>query len=194
MDRSKATPAAWQTWLSYVSVEESATAEVAELADVFTQVRRQSTIPTQIKWARDWRTRTFCDLALHLIFEHHMRRLNGDSDQTRIFADIQAHKLANHAQSGFFADPEQADKINVDRFHDTWGHQQAFCQDLIAYLFRPAPHMRRIIQLQPQMIELAQKQSMATTVRRAAKMELDSLVVNPLLSLHTLVEQPIQLS
>jgi hypothetical protein len=190
MGESTATPAAWKTWLSYVSVDESNEDELEELPDVFKQVCRQGMMATQVRHAKDWRTRTFCDLALHLIYEHHIRRVPNRrrTDKIRIFANIQASDLAKHAWLGFFEKEDDANAISVDRFNGTWGNQQAFCQDLIAYLFRSAPYMRRLDRLHPRVLALTQELTLGDWVRRTAVMELDSIRVDPLVSLHTFVE------
>ncbi len=150
MPRQQVTPADWSKWRHYVSGGEN-----EDLAEVFENVRKQATATTKAKWARDERTRTFCDLALHLLYQHHIRRTPSQmTDEAKIFANVQAAHLAEHAQSGFFKECDFADSLSVDRFSATWGHQGAFFQDLIAYLFRPEPYLRRVREMHPDLIKM----------------------------------------
>jgi hypothetical protein len=181
MDQSS-TPDTWKAWTAEISGDDT-----EDLADVFRNVRRDKTAATQIKWAQDWRTRAFCDLGLHLLYEHHIRRAAGRREDSRIFANIQASDLQTHAQLGFF-DAQAAERLNVDRFNSTWGQQSAYCQDLIAYLFRPAPWMHRLSRVHPQLQDMTQELTLGEWVRRAAKMELDYVATSPLVSLHIFIE------
>lgn len=61
-------------------------------------------------------------------------------------------------------------------------------KDLIAYLFRPGPYIRRLSHLHPRLVEMTQDLTLGDWVRRTAKLELDSVVISPLMSLHTFVE------
>jgi len=187
MNEMTATPAAWATWRSHVSVDDANPDELEQLPDVFAHVRRDATILTQVRWAKEWQTRTFCDLALHLLYERHLRRgQRGRTDETPIFANIKASDLQRHALTGFL-EFEEGSKLNVDRFTSTWGNQQAFYQDLLAYLFRPAPYMRRLDKLHPQLLELTHELTLGDWVRRTGKLEMDSILASPLVALHTSV-------
>ncbi|WP_410628385.1 hypothetical protein [Amycolatopsis sp. cmx-8-4] len=184
MNRQQVTPADWSRWRHYVSGSEN-----EDLAEVFENIRKQTTANTKAKWARDERTRTFCDLALHLLYQHHiMRTPRQVTDEVKIFANVQAAHLADHAQSGFFDDRDFADSLSVDRFSATWGHQGAFFQDLIAYLFRPEPYLRRVREMHPGLIEMAGDLTLEQWIKRTGKIEIESLRSNPMVSLHTFIE------
>jgi hypothetical protein len=176
----------WAKWLGYVSVDD----DDEDLAEVFQKVRLQMRIATQVEWARDWRTRTFCDLALYLLYEQHIRRVPGSrANEITIFANIEPSKLADLAdKAGFFKNSEDAGELSAQRFRDTWGNQAAFCEDLLAYLFRPAPYLRRLARLHPALIAATEQLTLGQSVRHTAKTELDSVLTNPLVSLHTFVE------
>jgi hypothetical protein len=75
----------------------------------------------------------------------------------------------------------------VDRFTGTWGNQQAFGQDLIAYFFRSAPHLRRLDHLHPQLLELTHELTLGDWVFQAGRMEMNSIKASPLIPLHNLM-------
>lgn len=178
--------AEWARWLDCVSIGP----DDQDLAEVFTRVRPQGTIATQMKWARRWETHTFCDLALHLLYEHHIRRAPaGRTDETMIFANLEPSKLAEHASAGgFFDHTEDAEQLNPDRLRGAWGNQPAFCQDFIAYLFRPAPYLRRLERLHPLLIDATKHLTLGEWIRHTAKTEMDSVLADPLVWLHKLFE------
>jgi hypothetical protein len=172
----------WRAWTELIS------AGPEDLAEIFRYVRLRGTVATQMTWARDWRTRTFCDLALHLLYLHHgPDLLTGRPEELRIFPNLQARTLADHASS-FFVDPADADALNVDRFNGTWGNQAAFGQDLLAYLFRPGPYLRRLGALHPRLIAMADRLTLAEWVRYVCRAEIDSVLAHPLVPIHTLIE------
>ncbi|MEU7061687.1 hypothetical protein [Streptomyces sp. NPDC046197] len=178
------TPAQWETWRSYVSGDEG-----EDLAFVLKYVRRDGSFPTQMKWARAPWTRTFCDLGLYLIYQHHIQRTERrHTDQSRIFANVNASALQELALSGFFATEEETKQLNVDRFNDTWGQQSAYCRDLIHYLFRPDPYLRRLRAMHPKLLQAAHEMPLGEWVRSTATTEITSVLGSPLVSLHTFVE------
>ncbi|MFF3247736.1 hypothetical protein ACFYWY_29345 [Streptomyces sp. NPDC002870] len=175
----------WEAWRGYVSGDED-----EDLADVFKHVRIQAMLATQMKWARDWRTQPFCDLGLYLIYENHIRRVEKrDTEQSRIFANVQARELQHHAlHKEFFVRNEDREALSVDRFNDTWGLQSAYCRDLIAYLFRPTPYLRRLKGIYPELLRAAETMPLGAWIRHTSATELASVLGNPLVSLHTFIE------
>ncbi|MCZ4101942.1 hypothetical protein [Streptomyces sp. H39-C1] len=183
MRATDATPAEWEKWRLQVAGDDD-----EDLSKVFKQVGRSKRSDTRAEWARDWRTRTFCDLALHLIYERHIRGVPSESEEeSPIFAEAKASALRNHASRGFFSEAD-FQSLTVDRFNATWGQQPAFCKDLVEYLFRPTPYLRRIDQLHPRLIVKTEELTLAEWLRYISKAELDSASVHPLVALHTLVE------
>jgi hypothetical protein len=173
----------WRAWTALVSAGPD-----EDLAEVFRHVRRRGSDATQMTWARDWRTRTFCDLALHLMHLHHGPDLLADRpEDMRIFPNLQAQALADHAPA-YFRDPADADALNVDRFNGTWGTQTAFGQDVLAYLFRPGPYLHRLHALHPRLVAMAGCLTLAEWLRYIGRAELDSVLAHPLVPIHTLVE------
>lgn len=190
MPKFEAVSPSWTDWQDGVSVDAGNKGELDELPGIFTHVRLQGMTSTQETWAKDPRTRTFCDLALHLLYEHYIRRQapGAEGCGLRVFANIRPQDLADHAQqSGFFTEHD-ADSLNVHRFSDTWGNQRAFCEDLIAYVFRTAPYIRRFERMRPQYYALTRELPLGEWMRRTAQLEVESLLSHPLISLHTLVE------
>jgi hypothetical protein len=55
-------------------------------------------------------------------------------------------------------------------------------------MFRPAPYLRRLARLHPQLVAAARELTLGEWVRHTAKTELDSVLTNPLVSLHTFIE------
>jgi hypothetical protein len=104
----------------------------------------------------------------------------------RIFARLQASTLTEMAPS-LIEDPAGAEAITGQRFNDTWGQQSGYC-DLISYLFRPVPYMRRLSRLHPELLAMTHRLPLGEWIGQSAVKELNSAVADPLIAMHTLVE------
>ncbi|MCY1137158.1 hypothetical protein OWR29_04045 [Actinoplanes sp. Pm04-4] len=176
-------PAGWRKWQEYLAGDDH-----EDLAEVFTRVRRRGTDGTRMRWSRDWRTRTFCDLGLYLLYRHTLNHTAGvEPMEMRIFARLQASALADLA-AVLIEDPSEAEAMTVQRFNDTWGQQSGYCEDLVCYLFRPGPYMRRLSRLHPELLAMTHRLTLGEWVRQSAVKELNSAVADPLIAMHTLVE------
>lgn len=174
---------AWRGWQEYL-----AGAEGENLAEVFSRVRVTGTDATQMRWARDWRTRAFCDLGLCLLYQHTMDRpTTMDPPVARIFARLQASTLTDTA-AVLVEDPARAEALSVQRFNDTWGRQPAYCEELVSYLFRTGPYLRRLSRLHPDLLKMAHRMPLGECIRQSAVKELRSATADPLVAMHTLVE------
>jgi hypothetical protein len=173
----------WRKWEEYLAGDDH-----EDLADVFSRVRRRGTDGTRIRWSQDWRTRTFCDLGLYLLYQHTLSHAAGvEPAGMRIFARLQASTLTDLA-AVLIENPSEAEAMTVQRFNDTWGKQSSYCEDLVSYLFRPAPYMRRLSRLHPELLAMTHRLPLDEWIRQSAVKELNSAVADPLIAMHTLVE------
>ena len=175
--------ASWTAWQDRLAGEPD-----EDLSTVFTKVRIARLPSTQASWANDWRTRAFCDLGLHLIHEHQVNAgAEGSFSEVRIFRNLGPEELMNHA-ARMFADPRQAAQLDRQRWTDTWGHQSAFTHDLMAYLFRVGPSMRRIREVHDSLVVLVEDLPFEELVRSGAALELQSSLADPIIGLQTFMQ------
>ncbi len=173
----------WATWAEWEKIFALRAGE--DLSQVLRHVRAHATSATRARWSNDWRSQTFCNLALHLLHEKITARGGTTEaiDGERIFVDLKPVDLERHA-AVMIENPESADALHVQRFNDTWGHQGAFSADLISYLLRPAPYMHRLDVLFPAIEAAAPTLTLGEFVQHAALMELTSKLDDKLVTLH----------
>lgn len=156
-----------------------------DLSTVLTKVKVHTLRATQAKWARDWRTRAFCDLGMHLLYEHHF---NGEFDpEKKLFRNLGPEDLMRHA-AVMVPDADQAEALDKQRWVDTWYNQPAYIEDLISYLFRSAPTLRRVSEVQGILAEVAQELTLGELIRQGSRVELNSTLKDPTVGLQTFVQ------
>ena len=171
----------WQEWTDLLSGGPD-----EDLATVLSNVRPGRLPKTRAAWANHPTTRGFCMLGLHLL---HTEQIEGNrrDDGRRFFTSLSGQRLQTHAWD-VLEDPADAERLSVDRFNETWMNAQAYTEDLLAYLYRPAPYMRRVRGMRQAMSGMTSKMSLGTMVRRAAAAELEEATNDPIIALQTLVE------
>jgi hypothetical protein len=174
----------WDRWLGYTAGEEQ-----EDLATVFTQVCVGSTKRTREACARDWRSKAFCDLALHLIYRNNLDpSFARERDEVLIFQNASGERLAQHAAL-MIENRDEAEQLSVNRWVHTWQRLPRFTDDLLAYLYRTGPYVRRVReQMRPRLIEMARTLTLADLVRQGAQAELASALADPLIAVQTLVQ------
>jgi hypothetical protein len=175
----------WDAWESHLAGDEA-----EDLSKVFTQVRPDDADAVRSDWARDWRTQTFCNLALNLLYKNTIERADdrplGCGDNPYRIA--RGKQLERHA-SKMIRDPERAAAMSDERWRETWPTPDAFMHDVLAYLFRPGPYVRRIRAVQSRLISMMKNRPLlGPFVREAVDLEIKSNLADPLVALQTLVQ------
>ncbi|CAL9348441.1 hypothetical protein ACH4NV_05450 [Streptomyces althioticus] len=156
-----------------------------DLAAVFTRVRVSRTARTRAEWARDERTRAFCELGAYLLHQHHLK---GEATaERRLFRNLGGEELMRLA-ARLIPDQGLADSLDRQRWSDTWGHQEAYIEDLLAYIFRSGPTLRRILEAQQQLVGHAQSMPLGELIRAGVEVEMASSVEDPVVALQTFLE------
>jgi hypothetical protein len=81
--------------------------------------------------------------------------------------------------------------LSVVRWKETWGHQAAFTEDLIAYLFRPMPYLARIRGLRAEVLHIEPGQPFGEFLRRATDLVFNSAAADPLIRLQIWIQAAI---
>lgn len=159
-----------------------------DLSSVLGNVRRNRLQRTRAEWANDWRTRNFCRLGLQILYDHHIVSPGNTSlDGVQLFTPLSAEALARKAQE-VIPDPRLADQMTAQRWVDTWGNRLAYTEDLLYYLFRPAPHLRQLENVFPQMVDHAKNHTLGDFLRFSATLWENLIPWDGLLSLQNLVK------
>jgi hypothetical protein len=177
--------AKWDSWESQLAGDES-----EDLSRVFTQVRPEDVDVVRAAWARDWRTRTFCNLALNLLYENTIERARDGhiSCEDNLCLIARGKNLELHAAK-MIRSPQVAAALSEERWRQTWRAQDAFMQDVLAYLFRPGPYVRRIREVQFRLISMMKNRPLlGPFVREAVDLEIKSNLADPLVALQTSVQ------
>jgi hypothetical protein len=176
----------WDQWTSSLSGGDD-----EDLSSVLTHVRPGRMPSTRAEWANHPRTRDFCNLGLHLLYADHVDGRGGATAGVRLFRALTPTALQAHA-SVMIEDAEQAEALSVDRFSSTWMNLPAYTEDLLAYLFRPKPYLRRILRrilrIRQAMAEMTAQMTFGELVRSAAAAELEETTRDPVIALQTLVQ------
>lgn len=160
-----------------------------DLSQVFSKVKVHTLRETQVKWATDERTRAFCDLALHLLYEHHFAdgaraTLGGE---VKLFRNLGPEDLMRHA-ARIVPDAREAEQLDRQRWLDTWRHQAAFLDDMLAYLFRPSVVQRRLAAVHEALVTMARQMTLAQLIREGTQAELQSTLAEPIVGLQTFIQ------
>ena len=160
-----------------------------DLSRVFTRVKVHTLRETQIKWATDKRTRAFCDLALHLLYQHHLAdgpraALGGEE---KLFRNLGPEDLMRHA-ARIVPDAREAEGLDRQRWLDTWRFQAAFLDDLVAYLFRTSVVQRRIGAVHEVLLAMAPQLTLGQLIREGTQAELESTLQEPIVGLQTFIQ------
>jgi hypothetical protein len=174
----------WDAWTEQLAGDPD-----EDLSEVLTKVKVHTRRITQVKWSKDWRTKAFCDLALHLLYQHHLTHhsISSLSDELRIFRNLGPEDLMRHA-SRMIPDADAAEKLDRQRWLDTWRFQAAFLEDLIAYLFRPGVVLRRVRDVHHALVALAPALTLGELIREGTAAELQSTLENPTVGLQTFIQ------
>jgi hypothetical protein len=114
-----------------------------DLSEVLRNVRVNRMPATRRTWANSWQTRAFLHLALRVMFENQLADATKASYGPPIWGVLRPDRLAGRARE-LFQDDATLDGLSTERWRETWGHREAFVEDLIAYLFRPGPSVTRL--------------------------------------------------
>ncbi|MFE6127778.1 hypothetical protein ACFQ6Q_05820 [Streptomyces sp. NPDC056437] len=177
-----------QTWEWAEWTRRLAGPEDEDLAQVLSQVKVHTRRDTQIRWARDPRTRMFLDLGLHLLYEHHFAddAHHSVTSEIKLFRNLGPEDLMRHA-ARLIPVAEVADEIDRQRWLDTWRHHAAFLEDLIAYLFRPAVAVERVREVQVLLLAEAPGMTLGQLVREGTAAEIRSTLDDPTVGLQTFI-------
>jgi hypothetical protein len=175
----------WDTWERHAAGDAS-----EDLAQVLHHVRPGDDEGVRAAWARDPRTRIFCDLALHLLYQSTIAREDGRPircDQSPC-AFANGRDLERHA-STVIREPALAATLTEHRWSETWPTRDEFMQDCFAYLFRPGPYLRRVRDVQSNLINMMKSgMALGALIREAVGLEIKSNLTDPLAALQTAVE------
>jgi hypothetical protein len=175
----------WNTWEFHLAGDES-----EDLARVFNYVRPGDAEPERAAWARDWRTRTFCSLALHLLYENTIDLAEeGPIGCAGIsWPALHEKELERHADR-MIQNPQTVAALGEDRWRATWRARDEFMHDVLAYLFRPGPYARRIRAVQSRLIGIMRERPLlGEFIRKGVSLELRSNLNDPLVALQTSVQ------
>jgi hypothetical protein len=151
-----------------------------DLSGVLRNVRVNRLPATRDAWANAWQTRAFLILGLRILDDHH-RDSGTEGAGINLWGKLTPENLANRAQQTL-SSTEAADALSVTRWKETWGHRGAYTEDLIAYLFRTGPSVRRLTLLGDAMA-IAPGMSLGAFMRAACHAEYRSAAENPLQTL-----------
>lgn len=174
----------WSAWVAHWSGGPD-----EDLSLVFRHVRRHRTAKTQIEWANDPRTRAFCDLGAYSLFQHHLSGglPSADVPEMKLFDNLGGEHLM-HVAAKTVPDPWLAGCLDKQRYSATWGHHHSYITDLIAYIFRSAPTLRRVTEMTANFAEAAHALPLGELVRVAAQAEIDSTLHDPIITLQTFLQ------
>jgi hypothetical protein len=172
----------WREWTEYLSGGAD-----EDLVPVLVNVRPGRLARTRVAWANYPETRDFCSLGLHLLYTEQIEGKRRSDDNGKLFNSLSGQNLQRHAWD-VMEDATQAERLSVDRFGATWMNVQAYTEDLLAYLYRPAPYMRRVLAMRQTMAAMTTTMTLGTMVRAAAAAELEETTNDPIVALQTLVE------
>lgn len=180
MTGKPASRAEWSSWEAHLAGDGP-----EDLAEAFTHVRSGDP-----EIARDRRTRMFGDLALHLLYENTIE-LDREGPVECVgssWPPIGGNALERHA-AAVMSDPEAAAALTAARWSETWETRDAFMQDVLAYLFRPGPYVRRIRSVQSRLVGMmASRPPLGPFVREAVGLEIKSNLDDPVVALQTSVQ------
>lgn len=162
-----------------------------DLSLVLRHVRVNRLPATRASWANSWQTREFLNLGLLILYNHQVEQGSShQGDGIRLSSALTPENLANMAQITV-EDPDRAAALSVVRWKETWGHQAAYTEDLIAYLFRIAPYRRRIEALRASVIVTDPNLAFAPFIRLATDAAFQSARADPLVSLQSWIHAAI---
>ncbi|MFC8728207.1 hypothetical protein [Streptomyces bacillaris] len=174
----------WSGWTALWAGEDD-----EDLSLVLREVRKQRTAKTQQAWARDPLTRGFCDLGAYSLYQHHLSGgipFTGVPEMT-LFPNMGAEHLMKLAAT-VVPDTWLAGGLNRQRYVDTWAHHHSYITDLITYIFRSAPTLRRVQSMTGEFVQAASDLSFGELIRVAAQAEIESALNDPILSLQALLQ------
>ncbi|GIF66456.1 hypothetical protein Ais01nite_44910 [Asanoa ishikariensis] len=172
----------WREWTERLSGGDD-----EDLGAVLTNVRPGRLHKTRVAWANNPETRAFCDLGLHLLYTEQIEGKRRGDDGWKLFNSLSGQRLQTHAWD-VMEDATQAERLSVDRFGATWMNAQAYTEDLLAYLYRPTPYVRRILDMRNTMAAMTTTMTLGSVLRAAAAAELEETTNDPIIALQTLVE------
>ncbi|WP_328584961.1 hypothetical protein [Streptomyces sp. NBC_00370] len=160
-----------------------------DLSLVFQEVRLSRTAKTRQHWARDPITRAFCDLGAYSLFEHHLSGglPSADVPEMKLFPNMGGEHLMKLAPV-VVPDAWLSESLSRQRYVDTWAHHHAYITDLIAYIFRSAPTLRRVKRMTAEFTQAAAELPLAELIREAAQAEIASALDDPVVTLQTFLQ------
>ncbi|MFI7589394.1 hypothetical protein ACIB24_20210 [Spongisporangium articulatum] len=178
-------PDAAQMWAARLGDQDD------DLSAVLRHVRVNRLPATRAAWANSWQTREFLNLGLLILHEHQLQQgTSAQGDGVKLSSTLTPENLANTAQLKV-ADPDRASVLSVVRWKETWGHQAAYTEDLIAYLFRPGPQERRIATVREAVLVTDPDLPYAKYVRLATDALFQAAAEDPVLRLQQWIQAAI---
>jgi hypothetical protein len=175
----------WTEWQSRMAGDSD-----EDLALVFAHVRPDDEPAAREACAREPTTRAFCDLALRLLHRNTIEYVGSEPTnwETSLLSIADGEVLERYAAE-IVDDPGQVAALIAERWQDIWQAPQDFIHDVLAYLFRLGPYLRRIRLVHLTLIDLMKTGlTFGPFVRRAVDMETKSILADPLAALQTSVQ------
>lgn len=135
-------------------------------------------------------TREFLEAGLQLLREDFIGFEGGELDgieRCRLFESISLSRLLQRIEE----DDRHRDRpllLTQAKYRERWRHKNRYTEDLIAYLFRVAPQLSYMQQVNAAVDALIVTESFAGLVRQLAQAELSMVLDDPLFGLHAIVE------
>jgi hypothetical protein len=163
--------------------------EDEDLSLVFREVKLNRTAKTRQHWARDPLTRAFCDLGAYSLYEHHLTGglPSGDVPEMKLFPNMGGEHLMKLAPV-VVPDAWLSESLNRQRYVDTWAHHHSYITDLIAYIFRSTPTLRRVKRMTNEFALAAAELPLAELIRAGAQAEIASTLDDPVVTLQTFLQ------
>ncbi|MGW0763514.1 hypothetical protein ACWD1Y_44875 [Streptomyces sp. NPDC002814] len=81
-----------------------------------------------------------------------------------------------------------SESLNRQRYVDTWAHHHSYIMDLIAYIFRSTPTLRRVKRMTNESALAAAELPLAELIRAGAQAEIASTLDDPVVTLQTFLQ------
>jgi hypothetical protein len=166
----------------------SPASEQEDLSSVLENIGWGKLATTRAKLANTLATREFLEIGLSLLRDDLLRHTGPDFDQgdrSRLFESLSRERIMQRATE---MDPSGEKCFTVNMFRHRWDRKDRYTEDLISYLFRPAPSLKHL----EDMIRAAEGglagASLKDLVYSLAAVEVHSMVNDPGVSLQTIVQ------
>ncbi|WP_284748456.1 hypothetical protein [Amycolatopsis sp. RTGN1] len=145
---------------------------------------------TRAKLANSPETREFLELGLQLLRDDLIGHTGPDFEtgiRSKLFESVSRERILQRAEE---ADRDRPNPkvLTVNMFRYRWERKDRYTEDLISYLFRPAPQGRHFAEMAATTHRLIPRASFAELVRTLADAEVRTVLEDPLVSLQSTVQ------